>query len=154
MNKLTLWLTVGAPASGKSTWSKKFVEENPSIVRYCPDELRAVFGKNEGDQTVSSVAFEAARSGLNSSLQEGKSVLIDATGMHRKARKQFLEIAEKHGAETHAVVFEVDREELLKRNRKRSEAAGRFVPEFVIDNMLSRYEKPEVPEFDVVTFIN
>ena len=153
MNELTAYLLIGAPGSGKSTWGKNMSQVNPDVVRLCPDEFRAKFGTGEVDQSVSARAFGATRHGMEQALKDGKSVLIDATNMYRKTRKDFLNIAKQYNAQTIAVVFECDRETLIKRNQKRGEEGGRRVPNDVIDNMLGRYQRPDTTEFDKVMFV-
>lgn len=153
MNNLIVWLLVGAPGSGKSTWGKNMVQVNPEVIRLCPDEFRAKLGWGEGDQSVSALAFETVKREMGKALDEGKSVLIDATNMYRKARKDFLNIAKGREAKTIAVVFECSKETLMQRNEKRGKEGGRIVPEDVIDRMLGRYERPDEIEFDKVTFV-
>ena len=82
-NELTLYLTVGAPGSGKSTFSKKFVENDDNIIRICPDEIRAVIGHSESDQSVSKKAFELTRHQARMFLKDGKNVIIDANPLGR-----------------------------------------------------------------------
>ena len=149
----TAYILVGAPGAGKSTWSGAFLAKDPNMVRLCPDEFRAKFGTGEDDQSVSAQAFSATRYGMEAALKEGKSVIIDATFMYRKARKDFIKIAKAYNATTVAVVFEADKATLLERNAKRGASGGRNVPEDVIDRMLGRYERPNELEFDEVRFI-
>lgn len=150
---LDAYILIGAPGSGKSTHGKNMVAANPAIVRLCPDEFRAKFGTGENDQSVSNQAFGATRQGMRDALTEGKSVLIDATNMYRKTRKDFLDIAKDFNAKTIAIVFEATKETLLERNIQRGLAGGRNVPEDVIDKMLGRYERPNELEFNEVIFI-
>lgn len=150
---LNAYILVGAPGSGKSTYGKELVEANPAIVRLCPDEFRAKFGKGEDDQSVSAQAFGATRYGMREALTAGKDVLIDATNMYPKARKEFTQIAKEFNAKTIAIVFEATKETLMERNRLRGAAGGRCVPEDVIDRMLGRYQRPNELEFDEVNFI-
>jgi len=154
MSELKSYILIGSPGSGKSTWGKNMIEVNPDVTRLCPDDFRAKFGSGEGDQTVSHQAFSATKSGMKDALSNGKSVLIDATNMYRKTRKDFIDIAKSYNAETIAIVFEVDRETLIDRNQKRGENGGRNVPVHVIDNMLSKYQRPTHEEFDVIKFIS
>jgi len=151
--ELKAYLCVGPPASGKSTWAKQLVTNDPNIVRLCPDEFRAKFGWGEGDQSVSAQAFSATRQGMRDALQDGKDVVIDACSMYRKARKDFLIIAKEFNAQTVAVVFEADKPTLIARNQLRGSQGGRVVPEDVIDRMLGRYERPDELEFNAVEFI-
>jgi predicted kinase len=151
--ELIAWILVGAPGSGKSTWGKILANGDPSFIRLCPDDFRAEFGRGEDDQSVSVIAFDTTRRRMDFALKDGFSVIIDATNMYRKARKQFIDIANMHGAKTIAVVFEVDKNTLLDRNQKRGAQGGRNVPEFVIDKMLAKYERPTELEFDKVEFV-
>ena len=154
MNKHNVYVCVGAPGSGKSTWSKQFVADNPTVVRLCPDEFRAQFGTGEGDQTVSAKAFAATREGMDAALASGKDVLIDATNMHHKGRKEILAIAKKYNANKIAVVFEATRQTLIERNQRRGAEGGRAVPDDVIDRMLSNYQVPTHSDFDEIQFIS
>jgi predicted kinase len=154
MKELITYLLVGPPGSGKSTWGKEFVQKNPNTIRLCPDEFRAKFGTSESDQSVSAQAFSATRSEMRNALLNEKSVLIDATNMYRKTRKDFIDIAKIFDAKTIAVVFECDKATLLARNINRGSEGGRNVPEHVIDNMLNKYQRPDKSEFDEVNFVN
>lgn len=146
-------LLIGAPGSGKTTWGKFYAEKN-GIVRLCPDEFRAKLGTGEDDQSVSAAAFAMTKSAMGNALDAGKSVMIDATLMYRKARKDFINIARGRVAKTMAVVFEADKATLLERNKMRGLAGGRNVPEAVIDSMLSKYQPPvKGEEFDEVVYI-
>ena len=151
---LQVYILVGCPGSGKSTWSKKFIENDPSIRRVCPDEFRAIFGFGESDQKVSAKAFEATRLAVRDTLNDNLDVIVDATNMYPKARKQFLDIAKEYNAKTIAVIFEVDKNILLERNKKRGDEGGRNVPENIIDDMLSKYQRPDLNEFNDIRFIS
>ena len=43
MNNQEIILLKGLPASGKSTWSKDFIKENPDYIRINKDDLREFF---------------------------------------------------------------------------------------------------------------
>lgn len=152
-NQLKVWITVGCPGSGKTTYAKTLADMNSNAVRLCPDEFRAKFGWGEGDQGVSHLAFKATYEEMEKALSNGKNVIIDATNMYRKARKGFLKIAKQHDAQTIALVFEVKKEILLERNKKRGEMGGRNVPEDVIQKMLNKYECPGTDEVDKVNMV-
>lgn len=149
-----VWILVGAPGSGKTTFGKVLVEGNPNIVRVCPDDNRRVIGKGSEDQSVSYPAFCMAKDQMRKALDEGKCVVFDATNMYRKARKDFINIARGRGIKVIAEVFECDKATLLARNAKRGTEGGRNVPENIIDNMLAKYQRPEISEFDEVNFVH
>ncbi len=152
-NKLIVWITVGAPGSGKSTWAKKLAEGRPDIVRVCPDDNRRTLSGDSNNQAVSYPAFCMAKDQMGKALDSGKNVVFDATNMYCKARKDFINIAKGRGAKTVAVVFECSKETLLARNAKRAAEGGRNVSENVIDMMLGKYQTPTNDEFEELLFI-
>lgn len=152
--QLVVWILVGAPGSGKSTFGKVLVEGDSNIVRICPDDNRRAIGGDSNNQAVSYPAFCMAKDQMRKALDEGKCVVFDATNMYRKARKDFINIARGRGAKVIAQVFECTKATLLARNAKRGAEGGRNVSEKVIDDMLAKYQCPEVPEFDEVNFVH
>ena len=152
MNKIII--TVGAPGSGKSTWIEKYKHAHPYVTVLSSDALRAVFGKDENDQTVSAKVFQYMESEADRLVNSGNTVLIDATNMHRKARKPWVDLAKKYRVIIEAYVFVVNRDELIDRNQKRGDAGGRNVPTHVIDRMLNNYVAPSHEDgFDRVHFV-
>lgn len=151
--KLMCYMCVGAPGAGKGTWASGFLSINKNILYISTDSIRKELSGDESNQSVSAQAFKLAKQRLEDALKNNKSVIIDAANMYRKTRKDFLDIAKKYNAETIAIVFEVDKNTLLDRNKKRGEQGGRNVPEWVIDSMISKYQRPDTTEFDIVKFI-
>jgi predicted kinase len=151
MNNIAI-LTIGAPGSGKSTWGEKFAKDN-GYIYLSSDRNRARVGTGEEDLKASARAFALLKEEMGAALDRGENVVVDATFMSKKARRDFVNIARGRGAHLRAVVFDLPRKLILERNSKRAKAGGRDVPQFVIDRMLGNYEKPESPEFDEVTFI-
>lgn len=143
----------GAPGSGKSTWGEKFAKEK-GYTYLSSDRNRARVGRGEDDIQASARAFTLLKKEMGEALDRGENVVIDATFMSKKARRDFVNIGRAHKAHLRAVTFELDRKTILERNAKRAATGGRNVPRFVIDRMLGNYEKPTSPEFDEVTIIN
>lgn len=145
--KNALVLLVGVSGCGKSTWGKKFAQDN-DLTYLSSDELRGKFGKDESDQTVSGQVFPYMYRETYRLLEEGKSVLIDATNLTRKDRKKFLKAADTVGAYKVAVVFELNRDTLIARQEARAASGGRRVPDYAIDRMIQMYQKPDDTEFN------
>lgn len=149
----TLYITVGLPGSGKSTYVKNFIKDK-EIEYLSSDELRAVYGKDETDQSVTSIVFGHIKRKVDEFLKDGKNVLVDATSVNRKERSDYINTAKKYGAKVVAIVFKMDRQGLIDRNKKRGEQGGRVVPTFVIDKMLAKYEEPSYDEgIDVIIYV-
>ena len=149
----TLYITVGLPGSGKSTYAKEFIKDK-EIEYLSSDELRAVYGKSEEDQTVTPLVFGHIKRKVDEFLKDGKNVMVDATSVNRKERSDYINTAKKYGAKVVAIVFKMDRQGLIDRNKKRGEQGGRVVPDWVIDKMLAKFQEPSYSEgIDVMIYV-
>ena len=149
----TIYIAVGLPGSGKSTYAKNFIK-GKDIEYLSSDELRAVFGKSEEDQTVTPLVFGHIKRKVDEYLKNGKNVLVDATSVNRRERADYINTAKKYGAKVVALVFKMDRAGLIARNQKRGSEGGRVVPDWVIDKMLAKYEEPSTSEgIDEVIYV-
>ena len=149
----TLYITVGLPGSGKSTYAKEFIK-GKEIEYLSSDSLRAIFGKSEEDQTVTPLVFGHIKRKVDEFLKDGKNVMVDATSVNRKERSDYINTAKKYGAKVVAIVFKMDRQGLIDRNKKRGEQGGRVVPDWVIDKMLAKFEEPSYSEgIDVMIYV-
>ena len=149
----TLYITVGLPGSGKSTYAKEFIK-GKEIEYLSSDSLRAVYGKSEEDQTVTPLVFGHIKRKVDEFLKDGKNVMVDATSVNRKERSDYISTAKKYGAKVVAIVFKMDRQGLINRNKKRGEQGGRVVPDWVIDKMLNKFEEPSYSEgIDVMIYV-
>jgi predicted kinase len=80
--------------------------------------------------------------------------LVDATSVNRKERSDYIKTAKKYGTKVVAIVFKMDRQGLIDRNKKRGEQVGRVVPDWVIDKMLNKFEEPSYDEgIDVMIYV-
>lgn len=131
---MKLYILIGLPGSGKSTYAKRHTE--CTVIN--PDRIRKELYGSEECQEDGRRVFGIAFYRLRKAISENKDVIFDATNITRWSRKQFF----KFNAEVIAVFFNTDKEECKKRNAARS----RIVPEQVIDNMASRLEIPLLEE--------
>jgi len=143
--KNALIILCGAPASGKSTWGKEFASKNDAVY-VSTDSIRAEIGTGEGDQSVSGAAFSIAKNRISRALASGKNAIIDATSVNRKSRKDWIDIANQNNAYIIAIAFEVNREELYRRDAQRDRHVGKEI----IDRFVDKYVRPDTTEVDRV----
>lgn len=133
-----VFVLVGAPASGKSTWAKNYINTRPNTLILSSDALRKEYYGDENIQDNPSLIFKVLRERLEKLLKYDYNVIIDATNMNRKDRRAYISIAKKHKAEINAIVFATPYGTCLRRNAMRE----RKVPEAAIKRMISRFEIP------------
>lgn len=148
---MKLYMMIGVPGSGKSTYAKNFIKyarykEGRNIVYISRDEIR--FGLlKEGDsyfsreKQVYKIFIESAKTAL----KEGKDVLIDATHMTWGSRhKVFKNLAGIDGVEVYGMWMRTSFMECVKRNQARE---GKYrVPDDQFKNMVDNFEEPELDE--------
>lgn len=87
MSKLII--TRGLPASGKSTWAKQWVLEDPEHrVRINQDDIRLMLGKYwvpSREKLVQEIQFDA----IVEALSRGFNVVIDNTNLNKKVLEKF-----------------------------------------------------------------
>lgn len=145
-----LIMTIGVQGSGKSTWAKKYVSENPDVVYLSTDKLRSEYGYGEADQTVNSLIYGRMKNRMEASLRRGQSVLLDATFIRKSWRKDNIKLGRQLGATLIAHVFKADRNTLIERVRERTAGGGLNVPTEVIDKYIAQFEQPDKTEFDEI----
>lgn len=137
-----LVLLRGLPGSGKSTYARAWVEEDPDFrVRVNRDDICfALYGKYWGltqhqEETVSTVEHATSTAALKS----GLSVIIDATNFKASGNKDWISAADRHKAEFVVVDIETPVEECVKRDMVRGVRGDRAVGEAVIRDFAKRY---------------
>lgn len=139
----SLTLTIGLPASGKTTWAKKIRQERPNTILVSRDALREeFFGEfttysQEQERLITSVVEKA----VDKALESGGDVIVHDMNLKKAYRKRWASYAVKHGAEFKYIdLTYVPLEDCLARNLRRFDfGAGRFVPEDVIIDNHKRY---------------
>ena len=145
------YMTVGCPASGKSTWAEQY-KDGFTIVS--SDTIRATLYGDESIQGNPVEVFELAKKNIVDALKQGKDVIFDATNMKYKNRMNIMCEVNKYSSEYLLKVCEIfvePIEVLLERNANRE----RHVPEHVIHRMMRQFEMPTYAEgFNLINIHN
>jgi predicted kinase len=135
-------ITVGLPASGKSTWAKDWCIKNPQWVRVSRDDLRNMRGKYWLPKDEDLIT-DWEKTAIMMALSRGKNVIVDATNLNPKYRKELIhmikDLEEHEPIQIEEKLFDVSPEECIKRDAKRGEAS---VGPDVIWGMYYKYIAP------------
>lgn len=146
----TIYIMVGLPASGKSTYADKLCKENPDIIIHSSDKLREELYGDENTQEHNADLFVELHRRIKRDLSAGKSVIYDATNINKKRRRAFLSELKNIKCKKVCVCIATPYELCLKYNKERN----RYVPEDVIKRMYMNWCPPSFDEgFDDIRLI-
>ena len=135
----------GIPASGKTTYRKKFEKLDFDVV--CPDDIREDLYGNASIQGDGNKVFETAYTRLKLiGMRDGHAV-FDATNCSAKRRAEFVSEMRDYYDIIVCHYFRPNLERALAQNSQRD----RVVPTSVIRRMANQWEEPTTVEgFDIV----
>lgn len=141
MNRPTLILLVGIPGSGKTTYAEEYIEVCGNTLHLSSDKIRAELWGNEATQGDNNEVFSLMQSRAIDALNNGQSVIYDATNITRKDRSYIISICPKFvKIECHIVWAPI--ETCIERDAARERTVGKAV----IDKMLKRFQAPYYDE--------
>lgn len=144
-----LFIMVGVPGSGKSTFLKKYFKDKENVKIVSRDAIR--FSLVKPDEPYFSRENEVQLrfwKEINKGLAEGKNVFVDQTSLTIGARKKLLKNIYGYD-KCIALIMPTSLQTSIEQNRQR---VGRAcVPEEVIQQMWNNYEDPSRLEgFDAI----
>lgn len=98
-NRPTLHITQGLPASGKSTWARAWMSQDPNRVRICRDDLRRMIrGGWTGNRADEDLITAMVTAGIRAALLHSRDVVADATHIRPQDLERVIWIArqDKH----------------------------------------------------------
>ena len=154
----TLWLTVGVPGSGKSTYIKTKIKNSDSV--WCSrDNIRfSLLGPKDDYFAKEKLVWRTWISAIQDCIDDPNSaedIYVDATHLTQKARTKVLNELDVKNVNINCIYFNVPLNVCIERNAHRSGRAK--VPESVIENMYKSLEKPsfyEEYEYNEIITIN
>lgn len=134
---IPLWLLIGLPGSGKSTWAKHFRQTGPAIAYISTDQIRQQLFGHEATQGPWPQVWQRVIHEWQQAVQQTRQggmhgALYDATNAQRRGRRQVIKTAQALGfTRLVAVWLDVPLADCLRRNQGRS----RQVPTEIIQAM-------------------
>lgn len=148
----TLYMLIGVPGSGKSTWVKQHQTSN-TLIASSDDYIEkqaARLGSTYSDvfndfvKAGNTHAIETARKAFSNKMD----LIWDQTNLTKIGRRNKLKMA-PHNYKKVAVFFSTPHEDVLK--KRLSSRSGKNIPDYVISSMIKTIEKPTRDEgFDAV----
>ena len=140
MNRPKLIILCGIPGSGKTTYAKKYIENNANTIHLSSDAIRKELYGDESVQGNPGEVFSMMQKRAVEALNNGCSVLYDATNITRKDRSSIIGMCPKFAKiEVHIIWAPIGM--CIERDAVRERTVGQAV----IDKMLKRFQ---VPYFD------
>lgn len=146
---LRVYMMIGIPGAGKSTWIQNNHPELPVVSR---DIIRAELGMCEPGQKYAGTNDEENEVTMHEYIKmgqycsEGQDFIIDDTNTHKKYRKQMIDFLRKKGAKIVFVHLNTPLE-VCKERRKND------IPGNVMDRIHSRFQAPEEDEYDEIIHV-
>ena len=139
---MTAFITIGLPASGKTSWAKEYVAQHPNTVRINNDDIRNEYYNNAGHRNWSPAVEDHVRkereARINAAAKMGVDCVIDNTHMNSKTLKQMVDLCKSLGYEVETVDFRhVSVEECVRRDSLRT--GHEQVGEAVIRRMYKKH---------------
>jgi len=128
MEQQEIILTIGPPASGKTTWARSFANSNGGYINICRDDIRVDIGsryniaphsKGEWTKDHEKKCSEMQSEQVINALRNGLSVIVSDTNLDESTRTRFHQIVNNFSANIRYVHFYTDYDELVKRDQTR-----------------------------------
>ena len=143
-----LIILVGIPGSGKSRVAEKYEEIGYKI--HSSDALRMELYSDINNQSDNNGLFQELHKRIIIDLKNGENVILDATNLAIKKRKDLLGKVNKIDCIKRAIVIATPFNECLKRDRERERSVGKSV----LDRMYKSFSIPSKMEgFDKIDII-
>jgi predicted kinase len=148
-----LWMLVGVPGSGKSTWIANTFDHVDVVVASTDDfiNVAAVLLGKTYDEVFKDTIKNAEKmmyQGVTRAVEGNCDIIWDQTNLTRKSRaKKLIMIPERY--RKIAVVFPTPEPEELE--RRLVSRPGKTIPQHVINSMIHNFQHPQHAEgFDVI----
>lgn len=148
-NGLTVYMMIGIPGAGKSTWIQNNHPELPVVSR---DIIRVELGMCEPGQKYAGTNEEENEVTMHEYMRmgqycsEGQDFIVDDTNTHKKYRKQMIDFLREKGAKIVFVHLDTPLD-VCKERRKND------IPGDVMDRIHRRFQAPEEDEYDEIIHV-
>lgn len=140
-----IYIPIGVPGCGKSTFGSQLVEDGAitpdSIV--CPDSFRELLTGDRTNQKCNKLVFFLIGEVISSRLEHGVDIYLDATNLTSKDRDEIVFEALDHDYSVQIIVFDLDEEKVRAQNSSRTHP----VPDFAMERMFDRFRNLDLSNY-------
>lgn len=129
-------LTKGIISSGKSTFAKQFVKDNPDYVRLSRDDFRHMIDGYSYSEETEKIVTSFMENCISELVRQNKNIIIDEQHLNEKRRNERIAFFKSKGYEVEIKEFPITLSEAIKRDKNREFSIG----EKVIKRTWSSYE--------------
>lgn len=154
--KPTVYLTLGLPGSGKTTFSKELQQEL-KIPRLSLDEVYSKLGgdltSTTWDTNIEFEANETIKHQIKEIVERGESVILDFCPWRKKDRQKYQEYIASAGANSHVYYLDIPIEQLKQRLESRNKNLSKnthIVTADMLDAFTARFDPPYGEDFELV----
>jgi predicted kinase len=139
-----VWILVGIPGAGKSTWAKEKAKDGNTIIISRDDLRYMIKGEYIFDMRYEPLIKEMSRSMIADAMRAGFDIIIDETNITKRQRTEIIEFVKDNEdfddfASIIAVVFE-EKENNLENRMREPRGLSRDLWESVINKMKDNWE--------------
>lgn len=133
-----LYILMGIPGTGKSTWAKRFLDHLPIV---SSDAIREHKWPGESyDETRNEEVFAEFHERIDGNLDVLVGVVADATNCNYLARERLIRIGRDHDAEIHLVVFGNLLQAKYRNKKRNGDKQGNLtVPDDAMKHMVNKF---------------
>lgn len=140
--KRKLYVLVGLPGAGKTTWAREYAKDKPNTTVVNLDQIREEWYGDESAQGYSDRVFGEGCRRMKESFSKNEDVIFDSTNLTRRNRELLLDEVDLDEVDCYCIIFPQTFETLIRRNKQRA----RCVPEGVIKGWMCKFETPLITE--------
>lgn len=154
--KPTVYMMLGLPGSGKTTFSKK-LQSKLGLVRFSLDEEYSKLGGDlhdkNWDKQLAAKAGELIKSQTARLVCDNQSVILDLCPWVKSRRDEYRDFINTIGAECHVFYFDIEKEELLRRLHVRNKSGedSHIISPEMLDDFIEEFDSPVNEQIEIVS---
>ncbi|HQM97253.1 MAG TPA: AAA family ATPase [Clostridia bacterium] len=117
----------GLQASGKTTWAKQFIKDNPDYIRLSRDDFRHMLDGYTYSKATEKIVTDMMQTCIITAIKTGKNLILDETNLNKKFLDEKIDMFIRNGYEIEIKDFPITIGEALTRDAARQFPIGASV---------------------------